>query len=57
MDKRDRIREHGAPDLPPDRPTPGHEGEDRADSRRIREEDDRDNERPPPRRDPAPAEP
>ena len=57
MDKRDRIRDQGSPDLPPDTPTPGHEGEDRADSRRIREEDDRDNERPPPRRDPAPAEP
>ena len=54
MDKRDRARDQGSPDLPPDTPTPGHEGEDGTDSRRIREEDDRDNERPPPRRDPAP---
>jgi len=54
MDKRDRVREQGLPDRPPDTPTPGHEDDDGSDSQRIREEDDRDNERPPPRRDPAP---
>jgi hypothetical protein len=48
MDKRDRVREQGLPDRPPDTPTPGHEGEDRTDSPPIREEDDRVNERPAP---------
>jgi hypothetical protein len=54
MNNRDRVRDQGSPDLPPDTPAPGHEDGDGTDSRRIREENDRDNERQPPRRDPAP---
>lgn len=54
MENRDRTRDQGSPDRTPNTPTPGHEGGDRTDPRRTREEDDRDNERNAPRRDPNP---
>ena len=52
MENRDRTRDQGLPDRPPNNPTPGHEGDERSNPRRTREEEDRDNERQPPRRDP-----
>ena len=57
MENRDRVREQGVPDQPPERPTPGHEDEDPAGQRRIREDDDHDLERQSPRRDPQPERP
>lgn len=51
---RDGMRDQGSPDRPLNDPTPGHEGGDRTDPRRTREDDDRDNERQSPRRDPNP---
>ena len=52
MENRDRTRDQGLPDRPPNNPTPGHEGDERSNPRRTREEEDRDNQRQPPRRDP-----
>ena len=57
MENRDRTRDQGLPDRPQNNPTPGHEGDDRSDPRRTREDEDRDNERQPPRRDPRPETP
>lgn len=55
MENRDRMRDQGSPDRPPNNPTPGHEGNDRTGPRRTREEEsERDNERQSPRRDPRP---
>jgi len=56
MENRDRVRDQGSPDRPPNKPTPGHEGSERIDPRRSRDEDDRDNERQPSRHDPRPEE-
>jgi hypothetical protein len=53
MENRDRTRDQGLPDRPPNNPTPGNEGDERSDPRRTREEDDRDNDRQAPRRDPS----
>lgn len=52
MENRDRIRDQGVSDRPPGTPTPGEEGGDHPDKRRVREEDERSGERPPPRREP-----
>ena len=52
MENRDRTRDQATPDRPPNTPTPGHEGDERSDPRRTREEDDRVNERQIPGRDP-----
>ena len=52
MENRDRTRDEVSPDRPPNKPTPGHGNDDRADPRWTREdENDRDNERQNPRRD------
>ena len=52
MENPDPMRDQGVPDLPPGHPMPGDEGTEHADKRRVREEDDRANERPSPRREP-----
>ncbi len=47
-ENRDRVRDQGSPDRPLNNPTPGHEGDDRTDPRRTREDredDDGDDER------------
>lgn len=53
MENRDRMRDQGSPDQPPGRSTPGHEGDDRSDPRRTRENEERDNERQQPNRNPS----
>jgi hypothetical protein len=52
MENRDRVRDQGQPDQLPSQPMPGEEGGEHPDKRRVREEDDRTNDRPSPRREP-----